>query len=1244
MFKSKKILSAVLAAVLVIGMLPLGSLIGLFSDSGLKVSAQENTNAEKPLLTIGTIGDPHTDYGLQNVDPYIRTAYITAMNALEAEGIDLLLVGGDMTSDNEAKTDVAFRWSTEVYDRTMSQYHKYSAAASATGKTLWACGNHDYEVGALYDSTADAGDYDAYKGFTDMMVEDCGTPISLYTQSMDSSAPATSFGDFWLGAHYVINGFDFIIINSPYHRSTYYTTGTLNWLDQTLDGIGADKTVFITGHYPLYDNRGLHSLADGLKDTNYTNFVNVLNKYDNAIYLYGHEHGGRSTSQLCDTIYSTADSFERITHYDANGDVVNSRSTTTTSFVTAFMGSASFYNYSLNPNWLDGADPEIIQAMTITVYKNRIEFKVINCGKQEGEFHEPLVWTIKRDVLNTGDVVIEDDSNTWELPMDWSTGISKDALGWDIPVMGNWSISGFSDLDTAKSTYKESAATPEAVKGGVAYSNAPHPYIATNHNEGYVQNKTVTDYGTAGWYVNYDGRWTGVIVASGRSYLRATARPGKDGAIVFTAPSNGYYSYSEIFETADLTAGAAYQATIRVNGAVIDRYDTTASGVMNKFEGKVMLKAGDRLMFAFEQTTSVATTDNTARCFNIQNIVVKKLAYSESNFKGDIDISPIFSNPETLTDDLGNVKLMGYDMTVSGSGINNLYEITEVMYASNSDDEFWVALDPRGKNTSEQYKWNLTQSGKAYNLLWAGSNTTGKITNVGGSQQTTNTGSALVFTAPHGGIYTFEAALGTCWSKSNSYWHDYTIMLGDGTVLETKNNVGAADKTVTTIEATTWLDEGEKVIIVKLPQKTNTSCDGVATVTITENDHVCSADTLGDKINGVASDCINDGTVAHYTCYCGAIYGDDKADNALTTIVDPSDGHTDEGKCSPIDNTTHKFDRACCDYDDSVSAHEFVDGYCAACEYTCEHTWTDGQCSNCKLVCSHDWTNNDGKCKICEIPCEHDWSNNNGICASCGIAHANHDWNAETGACKTCGLVHAHDVTADDATCVSEAVCSCGYTYAKDPTNHVEAITIELGGNGDGTHDWLCQGCLEVVGPNEKCDYDENHVCKICTYNNKPNVIIATTNKVDSIINTILSDGKTTDIEAVGPTTAMNPVFDVTKPSTAPADYEFKYLNIYFDENDDVVLRMTFIVNGEVTVTINGDAVTLKQDEGYNTYYLDVTPVAGQYDVANVVTVNGDTYNVSLYSYIKLALQGNEVKLTDAEETLLKALYDLNEL
>ncbi len=398
----KKILTTIIAAVLVFGMIPMGAFAQTYSEAYTFTipTVEAGNDEEEPLITIGTISDPHTDYKLQNKKPYIREAFITAMDALKKEGIDLLLVGGDMTSDNQ-DAGGKLRWEPEVYARTIAQYQKYASAASTTGMTLWACGNHDSEVGRYDDNTSTAGDYNSYQGFIDMMLATCGDPISFYTQSQELSQKSVLYEDFWMGAHYNIKGFDFIVINPPYAYYESYSTGLLDWLDRTLAQIGDDKTVFITGHYPLTDNRGISTPTYGLSGEEYTEFVNVMNKYDNAIYFYGHNHGG------AESVYISSDTFERITHYDANGKVINDRNVEPTSFITAFMGSAGYYAYSLNQGGLAAPDPYIIQAMTVSVYSDRIEFKMINCGEKHGQSRDLAVWTVTRDVKSSG--VIEDD-------------------------------------------------------------------------------------------------------------------------------------------------------------------------------------------------------------------------------------------------------------------------------------------------------------------------------------------------------------------------------------------------------------------------------------------------------------------------------------------------------------------------------------------------------------------------------------------------------------------------------------------------------------------------------------------------------------------------------------------------------------------------------------------------------------------------------------------------------------------
>ncbi len=404
-------------------------------------------DGEAPLLVIGAISDPHTDYGLQGNDPYIRPAYITALKTLKKEGADLILVGGDITSDNEDGGKRDLRWDKDVYDRTIAQYGEYTSQASKTGLSLWACGNHDHEVGILKDGKITEGDYDSFGGFQDLMLAGAGKPISLYTEKDERPNTPDIYKNRWLGAHYNLQGFDFIIINAPYNAWQEYSAGTLNWLDKTLAGIGADKTVFIVGHYPLADNRGVTNPSSyGIKGDAYDAFVKVMNKYDNAIYFYGHNHGKANNMNP----YISADVFERITHYDASGNVVNDRNVKPSSFVTAFMGSAGYYGSSLT-----AADPDVIQAMTIKVFGDRIEFEMINCGKQTGASMYPAIWTIKRNIVapKHEDAPAPNASGLWEIgSVSSANGMNADAA--NRVRIGNYlSLNDFTEV-SAKAGYQ----------------------------------------------------------------------------------------------------------------------------------------------------------------------------------------------------------------------------------------------------------------------------------------------------------------------------------------------------------------------------------------------------------------------------------------------------------------------------------------------------------------------------------------------------------------------------------------------------------------------------------------------------------------------------------------------------------------------------------------------------------------------------------------------------------------------
>ncbi len=225
-----------------------------------------------------------------------------------------------------------------------------------------------------------------------------------------------------------------------------------------------------------------------------------------------------------------------------------------------------------------------------------------------------------------------------------------------------------------------------------------------------------------------------------------------------------------------------------------------------------------------------------------------------------------------------------------------------------------------------------------------------------------------------------------------------------------------------------------------------------------------------------------------------------------------------------------------------------------------------------------------------------------------------------------------------EATCQNGAECQfCGYEYTeKNPENHIDNEGIWT--NGDGTHSFDRECCDESDIATEGCTYGEDNVCDKCGYD--CTIDIAEDNVVNAFEN--IFKGGENEVEAVGPDGAMSDDYKVIKPADIDG---FKYVmfNLHFDENGKVFLRHHFIITGDVTITLNGEAVELKNDGcSANVYYIDAAPEAGKYHVADTITVNVTTeIKASLYSYIKVALESGT--LSEKQETLLKALYDLNE-
>ena len=235
------------------------------------------------------------------------------------------------------------------------------------------------------------------------------------------------------------------------------------------------------------------------------------------------------------------------------------------------------------------------------------------------------------------------------------------------------------------------------------------------------------------------------------------------------------------------------------------------------------------------------------------------------------------------------------------------------------------------------------------------------------------------------------------------------------------------------------------------------------------------------------------------------------------------------------------------------------------------------------------------------------------------------------------GFVCTH-ANAPEATCKEASVCpDCGVTVAPiNSANHAGEANVYVD-NGNGTHT-VKYSCCGAEKETVDCVYGDDYVCDKCEYDNTVYVLAENAN---DMINDFFANGKITGdyIAAVGPAAGALDSFATVQNGTANG-FTYAQFNLLFIDGK-VALRHHFIITEEVTVTLNGEAVELKNDEcPENVFYFDVELDVGEFDDAQVIAAGDAEITVSLYSYIKVAL---EEGVSADQETILRALYDVNE-
>ena len=284
----------------------------------LAVGAQNEE--EKPLLTLACISDIHTERSLIDCDINsiaLRGSFTKTLNLLKQnEKIDVMLLGGDCTSDATIPEN---KW--KRVRQLIAVYTRKAFPTTESTPVIYVTGNHDYEV-ANWDNIPkpyNAGDYYTYP-----MKDDIGelTDGEAFYEDADNG----ELGKMTLLAayHYVINGFDFIILNcgKNFFKSAWdytYSEESVQWVADKLAEIYAedpDKTVFFALHVPFSDSNSIREPSKGMTSSAGEKLLKkTLSKYPNLIMLYGHDHGG-------DKAYTRRKTSQRVTRYDMDGNVI----------------------------------------------------------------------------------------------------------------------------------------------------------------------------------------------------------------------------------------------------------------------------------------------------------------------------------------------------------------------------------------------------------------------------------------------------------------------------------------------------------------------------------------------------------------------------------------------------------------------------------------------------------------------------------------------------------------------------------------------------------------------------------------------------------------------------------------------------------------------------------------------------------------------------------------------------------
>lgn len=309
-------------------------------------------SSEEPLMTIACLSDLHTQ-GTDLSNIRLRDSVVDTLNDLKnTENIDLLILGGDYTSDTSSLSQSNFNSLKSVlYDACIGAF-----ADSTSTPILAISGNHDYTAG----KTSGYNSADLYTNFMDTATgtlsgdKDPAIKDGETAYYADFTDGSYSMSDVLVAYYYKIDGFYFVALNTDQYcyikengENSDYTNyrisdDSVTWVANALNKIYTeepDSTVFFITHIGFADSNSIKdgkSLGESFASTQA--LKSTLAQYPNLIMLYGHDHGG-------DAAYTRTDSAQRVTQYDSDASVITTTNYTGQELASAGTGTTTNVGY-----------------------------------------------------------------------------------------------------------------------------------------------------------------------------------------------------------------------------------------------------------------------------------------------------------------------------------------------------------------------------------------------------------------------------------------------------------------------------------------------------------------------------------------------------------------------------------------------------------------------------------------------------------------------------------------------------------------------------------------------------------------------------------------------------------------------------------------------------------------------------------------------------------------------------------